>query len=193
ARRDDRDPRRRGGRRGVGSAAAAEGCGRVGHPRLTDREDRPVTSTQGEAVALRLRRLDLAKAPLDPAVVAERETLTRRSAIPNASVRDDTRLILADVQRGGDEAVRAANRQFGGGLADGRLTIDRSELLAARDRLPPSVRQALDRAIANVTRFAQSQRPETTSTTISPGIAIERRWTPIGRVGAYVPGGSAAY
>src|SRR5439155_24178758 len=94
---------------------------------------------------------------------------------------------------GGAEAVRGANTRFGGGLPDGALALERSELLAARDRLPAAVRAALEAAIANVTRFAETQRPTTITTTITPGIRIERRWTPIERIGAYVPGGSAAY
>ena len=44
ARRDDRDPRGRRRRRGLGPAAAAQGRRRVGDPRAADREDPPVTS-----------------------------------------------------------------------------------------------------------------------------------------------------
>jgi len=151
-----------------------------------------VTSA-AEAVAVRLRRLDLADAERDPAVAAQRDGLFRRGAIPDPAVRDAARRIVAEVKAGGEEAVRAANSRFGGGLPDGRLALERSELLAARDRLPAAVRTALEAAIANVTRFAETQRPTTTTTTITPGIRIERRWTPIERIGAYVPGGSAAY
>ena len=77
--------------------------------------------------------------------------------------------------------------------SDGRLVLDRSELRTARDALGRDVRRALDQAIANVTRFAEDQRPRTTHTTIAQGIDIERRWTPLASVGAYVPGGSAPY
>ena len=55
------------------------------------------------------------------------------------------------------------------------------------------IRRALDQAIDHVRRFAETQRPTSTTTVIAPGIEIERRWTPIASVGAYVPGGSAAY
>ena len=65
--------------------------------------------------------------------------------------------------------------------------------VAARDRLSPAIRRALDQAIANVRRFAETQRPASTTTTVAPGVEIERRWSPIDSVGAYVPGGSAPY
>jgi histidinol dehydrogenase len=142
--------------------------------------------------AVRLRRLALANAS-DPAVAAARDALLRRGAVPDPAVRDGARRILAEVRAGGDAAVRAANDRVGGGLADGRLVIGRDELTLARDRLPPAIRLALETMIANVRRFAEAQRPTTTTTEIGPGIEIERRWTPLSRVGAYVPGGAAAY
>ena len=73
------------------------------------------------------------------------------------------------------------------------LIIEREELVSAADRLPTAVRDALEQAIGNVRRFAETQRPASTRTTIAPGIEIERRWSPLARVGAYVPGGSAPY
>ncbi len=89
--------------------------------------------------------------------------------------------------------MRAANRQFGGGRPDGRLVLEPAELRVARDGLSPRVRRALDQAIDHVRRFAETQRPGSTTVTIAPGLEIERRWSPLARVGAYVPGGSAPY
>ncbi len=54
-------------------------------------------------------------------------------------------------------------------------------------------RSALETAIANVRRFAETQRPASSRTVIVPGVELERRWLPVSRVGAYVPGGSAPY
>jgi histidinol dehydrogenase len=147
-------------------------------------------ATTGPAV--RLRRLVLADAS-DPAVAAARDALLRRGAVPDPAVRDEARRILAEVREGGDAAVRAANDRYGGGLGDGRLVVERRELLQARDRLQSAIRAGLETMIANVERFAETQRPATSRTEIGPGIEIERRWTPVDRVGAYVPGGGAAY
>ncbi|HEY7589739.1 MAG TPA: histidinol dehydrogenase [Candidatus Limnocylindrales bacterium] len=143
--------------------------------------------------ALRLRRIDLALAATDAATRATVAALTRRGAVPDASVRDAARAILADVRSNRSAAVRDANGRFGGGLADGRLVLRRGELRAAADRLDQDVRAALDVAIANVRRFAESQRPKTTRTRIVDGVEVERRWSALARVGCYVPGGGAAY
>jgi histidinol dehydrogenase len=150
-------------------------------------------ATQAEPAGspIRLRRLDLASdAPADS---AERIALCRRGAVPDDSVRIGARAILDDVRRRGAIAVRDASARLGGGLADGRLVIERPDLEAARDALDPDDRRALEQAIANVARFAETQRPATTRTEILPGIDIERRWMALDRIGCYVPGGSAPY
>ena len=140
---------------------------------------------------LTLRRLDL-RHP-DAATIRARDALFRRGAVPDPAVREAARTILADVRARGAAAVRDAAARFGGGRPDGRLILGRSELALARDALGREERTALEHAIANVERFAQAQRPTSGLTTILPGVELERRWLPVSRVGAYVPGGSAPY
>jgi histidinol dehydrogenase len=140
-----------------------------------------------------LRRLDLSRAGSDPAVSAEIQSLFRRGAVPDERVRSGARAILAAVKSGGDAAVRDANRRHGGGRADGSLLVTKAEMEAARDALPPRIRAGLEQMIQNIRRFAETQLPETRTTTIVPGVEIERRWVPLARVGVYAPGGSAAY
>jgi histidinol dehydrogenase len=149
------------------------------------------TTDAATAPLLRLRRLDLRTG--DPAALAERDALYRRGAVPDARVREAARAILTDVRTRGAAAVREAGLRFGGGRPDGRLVLGRTELLAARDGLGRDARSALEAAIANVTRFAETQRPQSITTTIVPGVELERRWLPLARIGAYVPGGSAPY
>jgi histidinol dehydrogenase len=48
-------------------------------------------------------------------------------------------------------------------------------------------------AIANVEAAHRAQLPDPLTVTTTPGVTIERRWSPLRRVGAYVPGGKAAY
>ena len=155
---------------------------------------RPTADSPDATALRRLRRLDLAAvASGDPAARRDHASLVRRGAVPDQRVRDAVRATLADIRTRGDDAVRDANLAVGGGRPDGRLVLDTSDLRDARDRLEPRVRRALDQAIDHVRRFAETQLPASTRTTIAKGIEIERRWTPLASVGAYVPGGSAAY
>lgn len=143
---------------------------------------------------LRLQRLDLAEVAAGaPAAVARRRALVRRGAVPDPAVREAARQTLADVRDRGDAAVQDANQRVGGGRSDGRLVLDGADLRAARNGLDRGTRRALDQAIDHVTRFAETQRPTSTRTEIAPGVDIERRWSPLASVGAYVPGGSAPY
>lgn len=150
-----------------------------------------MTATTG---TLTLRRLDLAAVAAGAADARhDHAALVRRGAVPDPRVRDTVRATLADVRARGDAAVRDANASVGGGRSDGRLVLDIGVLNVARDALEPRTRRALDQAIEHVRRFAETQRPVSSSTVIAPGIEIERRWSAIASVGAYVPGGSAAY
>ena len=142
---------------------------------------------------IQLRRLDISRAATDPSVAAEIKSLFRRGAVPDARVREGARAILASVKARGDAAVREASARFGGGRADGSLTVSRAEMAAARDALPPRIRAGLEQMIENIGKFARTELPETRTTTILPGVEIERRWVPLARVGVYAPGGSAAY
>jgi len=120
----------------MGAVAETQGCRRVRHPDPTDREARSMTAT------VTLRRLELARAPFDPAVATEVKALFRRGAVPDPLVRQSARDILAAVKAGGDAAVREANRRHGGGRAGGSLLVTRAEMEAARDALPPRIRPA---------------------------------------------------
>jgi histidinol dehydrogenase len=142
----------------------------------------------------RLRWLDLADvARGEPTAIAERRALVRRGAAPDPAIRDAVRATLAEVRDRGDAAVREANARVGGGHSDGRLVLEPRELALARGVLTTDVRRALDQSIAHIRLFAETQRPISTRTTIAQGVEIERRWTPLASVGAYVPGGSAPY
>jgi histidinol dehydrogenase len=161
---------------------------------VTGTSDRLAPLTPGNDAPPRLRRLDLAAvAAGDPHARARYDALVRRGAVPDGVVRDQARSTLDAVRAGGDDAVRAANATVGGGRPDGRLVLERSELREACDLLEPRVRRALDQAIDNVRRFAEPQRPRSSTVRVAPGIEIERRWVPVARLGAYVPGGSAPY
>ena len=84
--------------------------------------------------------------------------------------------------------------RVGGGRPDGRLVLDASR--APRRARPPRPAPSAARSTRRSTTSGASPRPSgrhRRRTTIAPGIEIERRWTPLARVGAYVPGGSAPY
>ena len=176
--------------RGLGPAAAPEGRRRVGDPRPADRKDRAVTRDG----RLTLRRLDLAAAATDAARPRERDALFRRSAVPDQRVRDVGR---GDPGRGPRPAAPTrsgrSTRASAAACPTAGCSLERSRARARRcDALDRDLRAALEQAIANVRRFAETQRPATTPNDdrrrASRSNAAGR---PSTRAGCYVPGGSA--
>lgn len=131
-----------------------------------------------------LTRLDLATASR-----AERTRLTRRSVVPDPTVTGRVADICAEVAEGGDEAVADLAARFGGGFR--RVTPE--ELSAAEAGLSPEVKKALADAIAAVRKVHDAQIPSPLTVTSHEGVEVTREWTPLRRIGAYVPGGKASY
>lgn len=137
---------------------------------------------------MEIRRIVLGE--LDP---AQRSRLFSRSAVPDPALRAAATAIVSRIRRGGDAAVVACNNEYGGARRDGALRVPTAELELASASLDPDVRTALDAAIANIEAAHRPQLPTDSAITTVPGVTVARCWSPLQRVGVYVPGGRAAY
>ncbi len=133
---------------------------------------------------MNLRRIRLAS--LD---AAARNRLVRRRAVPDPDIRAAAARICDEVAYGGDAAVRRLAELHGGGFR----RIGPDELDGALGSLPMEVRDALERAALHIERVHRAQLPADTDVVTVPGVTVRRRWRPLRRIGAYVPGGKAAY
>ncbi len=86
--------------------------------------------------------------------------------------------------------MRQFTEKFGGGTPD-QLRVAAGEFREARTRLTSEQIAALERAVDNVTRFHEAQKSPPLRVETMPGVICERITRPIGRVGLYVPAGSA--
>ena len=123
----------------------------------------------------------------------ERSALLRRSAIPDETIRAGAAAIVRRVAAGGDAAVLAAGREFGGGLPGGSLRVSPDRIAKALTNLSAETMDALERAAANIRTVHELQRPRDHIVTPVPGVQVARVWSPVRRVGVYAPGGRAAY
>ncbi|MFZ5494608.1 MAG: histidinol dehydrogenase [Verrucomicrobiota bacterium] len=98
--------------------------------------------------------------------------------------------IIADVRRGGDAALRRLTARLDGARLSS-LRVSPAEFAAAEKALQPADQAALRRAYRNLRAFHLAQRPSPIRVETMPGIVCEKVSRPIGRVGLYVPGGSA--
>ena len=111
---------------------------------------------------------------------------------PPAPVADVTTLV-GEVRDGGDAALRELTRRFDGADLE-TPWLDPDEIAAAR--VEPALEQALLTAATAIRRYHADQRDALRAerrVRTAPGITAWRRWLPIERIGAYVPGGRASY
>ena len=115
-----------------------------------------------------------------------------RALVPQAaSVAGDVREIVAAVRAGGDGAVIAFERRFGGGERPLRVADD--ELVAALAALDGDVRAGLEMAIANVRRVAEAGVDAEAEARLPEGHTVRLREVPVARAAVYVPGGRNPY
>ena len=119
----------------------------------------------------------------------EREAILDRDA-GIGDVRQDVADIVEAVRTGGNDALRSFSREFDGVDLE---TIDVTDAAAAAaDRVDPEIRDVISSAAGNVREFHERQVREDWTDSFG-GRTLGRQFRPIERVGAYVPGGSAAY
>ena len=110
-----------------------------------------------------------------------------------SDVKDTVNTIIEDVKTNGDAALFALTEKFDHQkLAS--LRISREEIDAAYDSVAPELVQALIEAEARITQFHELQKSKTLwLEEMEPGITLGVKTTPLDRIGAYIPGGRAAY
>lgn len=131
-------------------------------------------------------------AATDPSATAHslRQLIPRSDAVAGAVAE-----IIADVRRGGDQAVLELTRRLDtAGAQPPPLVVDPEILEAALTGLDDEVRAALEQAIANVRRVAEASPALGSQVDVDLGThSVRLRATPLSRAAVYAPGGRAAY
>ena len=123
--------------------------------------------------------------------VAEQKNVLQRPALgSDAIVRKRVEKIINKVRESGDAALKEITRQLDGVELD-RFRVGDDEFDQAEGELSSASMDAIELAIANVTRFHEKQVPEHIDMQTMPGVRCERMNRPIDCVGLYVPAGSA--
>ena len=121
----------------------------------------------------------------------EMRALYSRPAYPPEAEKSAAEIISA-VRREGDRAVAAYAEKFDGvKLSPEEFRVSDAEIAAAAKRLPAADRKAIRAALKQVRDFARLTRPRDWSKVVRPGVRVGEKFTPLDRVGVYIPGGSA--
>ena len=119
-----------------------------------------------------------------------------RSDDPEVHARVDA--ILERVRNEGDAALKALSMEIDrrplavtSGEEGLSLEVPASGIAAAAARVRPEVRAAIATAAAHIRTFHEAQQPREVVVETAPGVRCIQRPVPIGKVGLYIPGGTA--
>jgi histidinol dehydrogenase len=100
--------------------------------------------------------------------------------------------ILAAVRQRGDAALSEYARTFDHvTLEPAEFRLPTADIEAAAAQVDRPTKQAIRAAVRNLTTFARQSLPREWSFSPRPGVSVGERYTPLSRVGCYVPGGTA--
>ena len=123
---------------------------------------------------------------------AELLALVPRSLTDVSAATAVARDLISDVRERGEVALLDQAERLDG-VRPSRVRLDVADISAAVRALSVPVRDALEEAIVRVRAASEAQLPTPRVTTLGPGAEVVQRWSPVARVGLYVPGGKAAY
>src|ERR1700733_11474778 len=105
--------------------------------------------------------------------------LEQRGARNTARTMPVVQRIVADVRKGGDQALRRYAAKLDGLAPKQPLAISRAEMEQAWEATPKPLQAALETAAGNIRRFAGRQMPKEWSAT-SGGLTTGQRVRPLG-------------
>ncbi|MBE6365305.1 MAG: histidinol dehydrogenase [Lentisphaerae bacterium] len=132
-------------------------------------------------------KLVYGSAGFDAAVKA----LYERPAFP-PEAEESARKIIAGVRERGDEAVAEYAEKFDHvKLHPSEFQLPLSEARKIAAKLPAGDKLAIRRALEQIQQFAKLTKPRNWMMGVRSGVKVGEKFTPMERVGVYIPGGTA--
>ena len=117
----------------------------------------------------------------------QQNALLKRPKMDFSAVFGLVQPILDDIEARGDTAIAEYTRKFDGVVPDS-LTVNPSDIDVM---LAPDLEEAIQQALNNLFLFHREQMPPNLQVETTNGVTCSRKALPIGRVGLYIPGGTA--
>ncbi|SEB39813.1 histidinol dehydrogenase [Tenacibaculum sp. MAR_2009_124] len=118
------------------------------------------------------------------------QRLTKRVLLNNEGLIEKVKKVLSEVKRNGNKALKEYTKQFDGVVID-NILVSNKELEEAESLIDPSLKEAIQLAQSNITKFHTSQITEEKVIETTEGVNCWRKSVAIEKVGLYIPGGSA--
>lgn len=121
---------------------------------------------------------------------ARRDALARPAQSRAEELRRGVDNIIAEVRANGDAALRELSARYDHCTLD-TMEVTEAEFAASEANLAPELKTAIREAAGRIEAFHRACAPQPVSVNTATGVRVERVLRPIGRVGLYVPAGSA--
>lgn len=119
------------------------------------------------------------------------ERFLSRPAIDPAA-EETARRVLADIRAVGDPAVQKYTKEFNGiDLVPAQFAVPKEERRAASDAVDLMFKRSASDIYARIVRFGKAGMRKDWSMATPKGGVLGEKFTPLARVGAYIPGGAA--
>jgi histidinol dehydrogenase len=116
--------------------------------------------------------------------------IIQRPTLNHSRLEEQVTGIILDVEKNGDQAVRAYTREYDRVEID-ELEVPPEEIRAAVNLVDNKLKKAIEEAHWNILTFHKKQAHQTGTIVTTAGVRCWQKPVPISRVGLYVPGGSA--
>jgi histidinol dehydrogenase len=127
----------------------------------------------------------------EPGFESQLKALADRSAAMPESIELAVRTIVVDVREHGDVALRQLTQRFEARTLYA-IELSRTDWEVQAASVSAPVRAALAEAAARIRRYHERERYQSYQTD-EAGVRLACRYSPLARVGIYVPGGTALY
>lgn len=116
--------------------------------------------------------------------------LCRRAEQDNSLIAERVEAIVARVAAEGDKALYSLAEQIDGVKLES-LVVSEQEFAEAESAVSDGVKASIENAIRNIEAFHRAQLPAEVRVETQPGVVCVQRPVAIGKVGLYIPGGTA--
>ncbi len=120
------------------------------------------------------------------------EKIYNRGLVKSRRVEEKVKRIMEDVRLFGDDALIKYTKKFDGvKLSTRQLKVSQIEISGAYQNITPHFVSSLKVAMENITRFYRRTVRKSWRMKDADGIVLGENYTPIDRVGIYIPAGTA--
>ena len=127
----------------------------------------------------------------DPAFQGELEALYNRAPFPPEAEKAAADIISAVRAEGDAALIRFAEKFDKIQLTQENMIVSDEEIKAACRKLSAADKKAIKTAFEQVKVFAKATMPISWTASPRPGVTVGEKFTPMDRVGVYIPGGTA--